>query len=76
MFHLLKESERTKEKDIVPYEVYWQSIKIRTVYGPFVDTYSAMSHHSLMVAPIVLNAPPGKPEGSVIEVDFKLRKRK
>lgn len=76
VFHLLKEHERPKEKTIVPYEVYWQSKRTKIVFGPFVDTYSAMSHHSLSIQSLPSLTVPIKLPGTLIEVDFKSRKRK
>lgn len=72
VFHLLKESERLNEKHITPYEIYWQSKKTRTTYGPFVDIYSTWWHHTQLLEGNI-----GKPfKNALIEVDFKNKKRK
>jgi hypothetical protein len=77
VFHLLKESERSREKEITPYEVYWQSKKAKIVYGPFVSAYSCFEHWKLTIEETgSLNTSVLPKSGTLIAVDFKNKKRK
>ena len=51
-------------------EVYWQDMRSKTVYGPFISVYYAMQHYTY-----TSQKPPEVLPDNVIKVDFKLRKR-
>lgn len=75
-FHLITTEENTLATKPHPYEVYWQSKRQKTVYGPFASVHSAMEHFTLTVAMHKQAQVEVVPlPANVIEVDFKNRQR-
>lgn len=76
-FHLITTEDSLKTEKPEPYEIYWQSVAHKTVYGPFTTIHNAMQHYTWTIATRKQEALTAAkvPGPNVIQVDFKARKR-
>ncbi len=70
VFHFPTPEQITR--NIMTEEIYWQDIRTRETFGPFVSIFVAISHYSWLVQS---NKIGGKTKDNVIRVDFRNKKR-
>jgi hypothetical protein len=70
VFHYPTPEEKASKA--APSKVFWQDSVSRHTYGPFPDTYHAMTHYTWLVSQQKSEA---NQDGNVIYMDFVMKRR-